>query len=140
MRGLYNTLDWKGLCRIFSCPLLVVEEGNNFVISETEVMERLFETIFKCYAHIGLPKVSFTLTHFNRLATNVMSATVDWTFYNPNEQSEMILEIGYVLQKVQGSWRVITLVRPGWEDQIQNKINRDLILEIDQDKLTLDLL
>lgn len=89
MRSAYNRgdHDFRSWCEV---PLLIIEDSNNSYISDPVILERVFDS--------------------------VAIATVFWDFFNEHKKNELALEIGYIVQKKETRWKIISMLQPTWRN------------------------
>lgn len=115
MRSAYNRgdHDFRSWCEV---PLLIIEDSNNSYISDPVILERVFDSVRYCKEYLDLPTIDFQVQHLIMAADSVAIATVFWDFFNEHKKNELALEIGYIVQKKETRWKIISMLQPTWRN------------------------
>lgn len=103
--------DFRKWCDL---PLLIIEDSNNSYISDLVILERMFDSVRYCKEYLDLPTVDFRLQHLLMMSDSISMVTVFWDFFNEHKKVELVLEIGYIMQKKETKWKVISMLQPLW--------------------------
>lgn len=126
VQDFFYTFDFKNIAKLFGCPLLVIENAKNFAISNPNTTEIFLESVLNVYSQLGLKAIDFKVIYARFDGPTIVSTAVNWILQNSSNQYAAEFQIGYQLQKKE-SWKIVTIIRPGWEDLVHAAAVKELI-------------
>lgn len=115
MRSDYNSEDFDFI-KTHAVPLFFVEGYGLGVVSDLETFDRVFESIINCNKYLDLPKIDFYPKSFLVMSDALVVASVRWEFSNHKKKVGLILEVGYVFQKKDNTWKINVVLHPTWRE------------------------
>jgi hypothetical protein len=115
MRDEYNSGGFD-FTRSHTLPLMVIEDSNCTMVEDQDVFDRIFEVVIMCNKYLDLPTTEFRLQHFLRISETVVTTKVIWEFSSVQKKVEVVLEVGYIMQKKDKGWMVVAILQPLWRD------------------------
>ena len=128
MSKAYNSEDYD-FFKWYSVPLLVIEDSGNSYVDDPVILERVFGGVAYCKKYLDLPSIDFHLQHLWMESDTIALTKIVWEFFNPHKKIELILEIGYVLQKKDNAWKIISMIQPTWRDPLRKR--KDITIFVD---------
>lgn len=111
----YNSEELD-FARWHTFPFFLLEDSGCEPVGDPVVFERVFETLLNFKQYLDLPRVDYLLVHFHEVSDNIVTIKVVWEFFSDQQEVELILEIGHIVQKQESGWKIIALIQPTWRE------------------------
>ncbi len=120
VRNAYNSGGFDFI-KWHTIPLFVIEDSSNEIVSDPVIFERVFETIVNCSKYLDLPTVDYHLKHIYAESDAIVVTSIAWEFSNTHTKVELVLEIGHVMQKKDGVWKILAILQPTWREPLRKR-------------------
>lgn len=120
MRDAYNTQNFD-FSKWHALPLLIIEDSGGGFVEDSEIFERILETLVHCSTYLDLPILDFRVQHLMMISDTIATTILKWEFSNVQKKAGLVLEIGHIMQKKDNSWKIIALLQPTWQEPPQNR-------------------
>lgn len=115
MRNAYNSGNFD-FSKWHPLPLLIIEDSGHQTIGDSVLLERVFETLVNCSRYLDLSHTDYSLQSLQVMSDKVAVTKVRWDFSNNQKKTELILEIGHIMQKQDNGWKITALLQPLWRE------------------------
>jgi hypothetical protein len=106
-------------------PMIVVEDSGFSTVPDPEIFARLFETVVNCNKYLELPIISWQVHNFLLISDSVFVAKVLWSFADEGARVGVTLDVGYIIQKKDNIWKIMSVLQPIWRTSFSRKKNKE---------------
>ncbi|WP_018694268.1 nuclear transport factor 2 family protein [Algicola sagamiensis] len=120
----YASYDLESVVSMFYVPSLLMSDDDKLAVTSTEILRENTELVLQQYKDLNVASIKPNIQHVLKLSASMWFTTLEWHFYDDQENELYDCRTSYTLQKSGENLKILAVVVDDEKDAYAKAVNK----------------